>query len=126
MNRFDRLTYRYLAETFAGAALYVLASYLARPFLETHTDPVVVVAVSFAATLPMGLALWAQVRFYRKVDERERHILAVAGALTLLTGVFLALFLDKLGMAWPADFGLYATFLMIAWSVATVLVRLRS
>ncbi|WP_156510600.1 hypothetical protein [Labrenzia sp. OB1] len=126
MNRFDRLTYRYLAETFSGTALYALASYLARQFLETHDAPLVVVAVSFAATLPMGLALWAQVRFYRKVDERERHILAVAGALTLLAGVFLALFLDKLGNAWPVDFSLYATILMIAWSIATVLVRLRT
>jgi|GEM_PF-2594869 len=126
MNRFDRLALWYVAETFAAAALYVLTSYAAGRLLEAETDPLVLFSVSLAATLPMALAVWAVVHFYRKVDERERHILALAGAITLLTGVFLALFLAKLEAVWPVDLNLYATFLMVLWSAATVFVRWKS
>ncbi|MES0882631.1 hypothetical protein [Roseibium sp. SCP14] len=123
MNRFDRLSYRYVAETLAATALFVATSFLAHRYLEDKSGLAVNVLVSFIATIPMLLVLWALVRYFRKVDERERYIMAIAGAITLLVGVFVALFLAKLATVLTVDLNLYAAFLLTLWSLATVVVR---
>lgn len=123
MNRFDRLSYQYVAETLAATLLFVGSSYLAKRYLEDKTDLVINVLVSFVATLPMLLVLWALIRYFRRVDERERHIMAIAGSITLLAGVLVAIFLAKLEGLLAVDLNLYAAFLFVLWSLSTVIVR---
>ena len=123
MTRFDRLSLQYVAETFGATALFVASSFLAKEFLDGTTDLATHVLVSGLATIPMVLVLWALVRYYRKVDERERLIMAVAGSITLLVGVLSALFLAKLEAVLTVDLNYFAAFLFVMWSVATVAVR---
>ncbi|WP_269581098.1 hypothetical protein [Roseibium sp. Sym1] len=123
MNRFDRLSYQYVAETLGATALFVAASWFAREYLPDKPGLAINVLVSLVATVPMLLALWAMVRYFRRVDERERHIMAVAGSITLLIGVSVAFFLAKLEAFLTVDLNLYAAFLFVMWSLATVAVR---
>jgi len=125
MTRFDRLSLCYVAEMFAAAALFIASSFLAREFLDAKSDVSTHVLVSALATIPVFLMLWALVRYYRRVDERERLIMAVAGSITLLVGVLAAFFLAKLEAVMTVDLNLYAAFLFVMWSVATVAVRIK-
>lgn len=126
MNRFDRLSWRYVAETLAATALFVVTSFVAHRYLEDKSGLTINLLVSFLATVPMLLVLWALVRYFRNVDERERHIMAIAGAITLLVGVFVALFLAKLDTLLSVDLNLYASFLLVLWSFTTIVVRWKS
>jgi drug/metabolite transporter (DMT)-like permease len=126
MDRFDRLSLRYVAETLAAGVLFVLASFFAQKLLDDAPGPAMHVLISFLATVPMFLVLWALVRYFRRVDERERHIMAIAGSITLLIGVFVAMFLAKLEGIVPVDLNFYAAFLFVLWSLVTALVRWKS
>jgi glucan phosphoethanolaminetransferase (alkaline phosphatase superfamily) len=126
MNKFDRLSCRYVAETLAATALFVAASFVAHRYLEDKSGLTINLLISFLATVPMLLVLWALVRYFRNVDERERYIMAIAGAITLLVGVFVALFLAKLDTLLSVDLNLYAAFLLVLWSFTTVVVRWKS
>ena len=126
MNKFDRLSWRYVAETLAATALFVVTSFVAHRYLEDKSGLTINLLVSFLATVPMLLVLWALVRYFRNVDERERYIMAIAGAITLLVGVFVALFLAKLDTLLSVDLNLYASFLLVLWSFTTVVVRWKS
>jgi len=123
MTRFDRLSLRYVAETLGATALFVATSFLAKTYLDTTSDFTTHIAVSVVATIPMLLVLWALVRYYRQVDERERLIMAVAGSITLLVGVLSAIFLAKLEAVLTVDLNIFAAFLFVMWSLATVIVR---
>lgn len=124
MTRFDRLSLQYVAETLGATALFVASSFWAKDYLDTNASGFSThVLVSGLATLPMLLVLWALVRYYRKVDERERLIMAVAGSITLLVGVLAALFLAKLEAVLTVDLNYFAAFLFVMWSVATAGVR---
>lgn len=123
MTRFDRLSLQYVAETLGATALFVASSFLAKECLDTTSDVSTHVLVSILATIPMFLVLWALVRYFRKVDERERFIMAVAGSITLLVAVLAALFLAKLEAVLTVDLNYFAAFLFVMWSVATVAVR---
>lgn len=123
MNRFDRLSYQYVAETLLATALFVGTSFLAQWYLEDKSGLTINVLISLMATVPMFLVLWALVRYFRRVDERERYIMAIAGSITLLVGVFVAFFLAKIENFLPVDLNLYAGFLFVLWSFLTVVVR---
>jgi uncharacterized membrane protein HdeD (DUF308 family) len=126
MDRFDRLSLRYVAETLAAGALFVLASFFSQKMLDDTQGLAMHVLISFLATVPMFLVLWALVRYFRKLDERERQIMAIAGSITLLVGVFVAMFLAKLEGIVPVDLNFYAAFLFVLWSFVTALVRWKS
>ncbi|MHA7777684.1 hypothetical protein [Roseibium sp. M-1] len=126
MSRFDRLSLRYTAECLSASALFVLVSYAVHPYLDAGRSLAGLVALALVATLPMGLVMWSVYRFFRDVDERERHILASAGAITLLIGVIAAIFLAKLGAVVTVNFNFFAAFLMIFWTLATLVVRWKS
>ncbi|MBG6157051.1 hypothetical protein [Roseibium album] len=123
MNQFDKLSYRYVAETILATALFVATSYWARDFLEEQRSLAFHLLVSFLATSPLILALWAQVRYFRRVDERERRIFALAGIVTLPVAVLLAIFLAKLEHVITVDLDVYGSFLVVFWSAATVWAR---
>jgi uncharacterized membrane protein HdeD (DUF308 family) len=126
MTRFDRLAYQYVAATLAAACLFLVASYYARQFLSSETSPAVQVLVSLIAVLPMLLAVWALVRYFRQSDERERHVITMAGAITLLIGVVIALFLGKVEPLFPLGFNEFAALLLALWSLVSAFVRWKS
>jgi hypothetical protein len=123
MNRFDRLSYQYVAETLGASVLFVAASWLAREYLQDKPGLAINVLVSLVATIPMLLVLRAMVRYFRRVDERERYIMAVSGSITLLIAVSVAFFLAKLEAFLTVDLDFFAAFLFVMWSLATVAVR---
>ncbi|GAB2183526.1 hypothetical protein [Roseibium sp. LAB1] len=126
MSRFDRLSIRYTAECLAAAGLFVLVSYAVHPYLDANRPLTGLVALALVATLPMVLVVWSVYRFFRDVDERERYILATAGAITLLAGVIAAVFLAKLGAVLTVNLNFFAAFLLIFWTLATLVVRWKS
>ena len=122
-DKFDRLALRYMIETLVAAALFVAASFAAQEIGNSVEDPQLHVLLALMAMIPMGLVLWAQVRYYRKVDERERQVVATGGAITLLLAVFCSIFLAKIEPYWSVDLNNFGAFLMTAWAVITTAVR---
>ncbi|MCK7614900.1 hypothetical protein [Roseibium sediminicola] len=126
MTKFDRLSARYTFEALSAAVLFLAVSYFVQPFLEADRPLAELAGLAALSVLPMALAMWSVVRFFRNVDERERHILATAGAITVMAGVLVAMFLAKLDGVLTVNLNYYAAFLMIFWTGATLIVRWRS
>jgi len=126
MTRFDRASFRYVAETLLACALFALVSYFVHPLLQSGRPPLEQSAIAVLSILPMGLAGWAVVRYFRKVDERERYILARAGAITAMAGVLGAVFLAKLEAVVAVDLNVFAAFLMAFWSLSSIVIRWKS
>jgi len=126
MTKFDRLSIRHTLEALSASILFVVASYFVQPLLETERPMAELVGLAALSVLPMAWAMWSVVRFFRNVDERERHILATAGAVTVMAGVLAAMFMAKLETVVTVNLNYYAAFLMIFWTGATLIVRWRS
>jgi len=125
MTRFDRASLWYVAETLSACVLFALVSYLVQPLLEAGKPAFEQSVIAFLSTLPMFLVVWAIVRYFFKVDERERFILAAAGAVTAMAGVIVAVFLAKLESVVSVDLNLFAAFLLAFWSLSSILIRWR-
>lgn len=123
MTRFDRASLWYVAESLSACVLFALVSYLVQPLLEAGRPLFELTLIAFLSTLPMLLAVWAIVRYFLKVDERERLILAAAGAVTAMAAVILAVFLEKLEAVLSVNLNVFAAFLLAFWSLSTVLIR---
>jgi len=126
MTQFDRASLWYVAESLSACGLFALVSYFVQPLLEAGRPPLELSLIAFLSTLPMLLAVWAIVRYFLKVDERERFILATAGAVTAMAAVIVAVFLAKLGAVLSVNLNVFAAFLLAFWSLSSVLIRWKS
>ncbi len=105
--------------------LFMLATYISKHYSKQIDDQATLVLLAIAPIAPLILASVAFFRYVNNTDERERRIMADGAAITLLVAIIGAIFIGMLESfgAFAMNMNWFGAFLIIFWSLATVIVR---
>ena len=117
---------RYLIEFSGAMGAYVAVMLVVMPFVRQAVDSPWRVPVGLVPLLPVGLAVWAMVRHYHRMDEMARRAiiesLGMAFVLAAPTVITLG-FLDSAGL--EVDIWWAWVTMGASWLVGALLVGLR-
>lgn len=95
-RRIQKAGRRYVFELGAALALYAVVLFTAKWLANDALEGPLLTALALAPLAPVALMVAAFLRYYFKIDERERRISSDAAAITLVVGIMVALTLGFL------------------------------
>lgn len=118
---------RYLKEFLIAMAGYTLLVPLSIRMLRGHEHTLLGYALAFLPIIPSAFALWAFLRFFRRLDELQRRIQFEAVAFSFLAACFITLtwaFQQNAGLP-RFDVSWVAPLLIALWGIGVGIAKRR-